>query len=111
MSSARSTRPPLPVRIATWRRRIVVGSLGMFVAAWLAVAGLGRQAASSADTGTTAASGSTTKQAQSTDSQTESSGSDPSYGADSTQSDSTQSDSTQSSSSQDDLSAPSTRQS
>jgi hypothetical protein len=45
-------RTPLPVRIAIWRRRVVVGSIGVFVAAWLAVAGLGRQAASDASAGT-----------------------------------------------------------
>jgi hypothetical protein len=39
-------RTPTPVRIAAWRRRILVGSLGLFVAAWLAVVGLGKQASS-----------------------------------------------------------------
>ena len=75
-------RTPLPVRIAIWRRRILVGSVGVFVAAWLAVAGLGRQAASNASAGTaTTTSGTTTQaqdqasgsQAQSSDSQSDSS--------------------------------------
>ena len=56
-------RTPLPVRIATWRRRILVGSLGLFVAAWLAVAGLGRQAASNASAGTATTTSDTTTQA------------------------------------------------
>jgi hypothetical protein len=57
-------RTPLPVRIATWRRRVLVGSIGVFVAAWLAVAGLGRQAASNASAGTATTTSGTTTQAQ-----------------------------------------------
>jgi hypothetical protein len=109
MPAARSTRPPLPVRIAAWRRRIVLGSLGMFVAAWLAVAGLGRQSTSTAATTAKTSSQATTTQAESPASQAPSYDSDPSYGTDSTQSDSTQS--SQSSSAQDDMSGASTRQS
>ena len=56
-------RTPLPVRIAIWRRRVVVGSMGVFVAAWLAVAGLGRQAASNASAGTATTTSGTTTQA------------------------------------------------
>ena len=56
-------RTPLPVRIAIWRRRVVVGSMGVFVAAWLAVAGLGRQAASNASAGTATTTSDTTTQA------------------------------------------------
>jgi hypothetical protein len=56
-------RTPLPVRIAIWRRRILVGSVGVFVAAWLAVAGLGRQAASNASAGTATTTSDTTTQA------------------------------------------------
>jgi hypothetical protein len=73
-------RTPLPVRIAIWRRRVVVGSIGLFVAAWLAVAGLGRQAASNASagaatttSGTATAQSQASSQAQSTDSQPDSS--------------------------------------
>jgi len=113
MPAPSSHRPPLPVRIAAWRRRIVVGSLGVFLAAWLAVLGLGRQSASPAAAGTTPASRSTTTQAQSTstDPQTDTSQSGTSQ-SNSSPSDSSQiqTDSSQASSSQD-LSGATTSQS
>ena len=92
-------RTPLPVRIATWRRRVLVGSIGVFVAAWLAVAGLGRQAASHASTG---AAASTTSQTT-TQAQNQTSGSQAQSGT-------SPSDSSQSTSSQD-LSSATTSQS
>jgi hypothetical protein len=73
MAQPARNRPPLPVRIAAWRRRIVVGSLGLFLAAWLAVAGLGRQAASNASAGTATTTSGTTTQTQAPGSQAQSS--------------------------------------
>jgi hypothetical protein len=70
-------RTPLPVRIAIWRRRVVVGSIGVFLAAWLAVAGLGRQAASNASAGTATTTSGTTTQAQSQSSGSQAQSSDP----------------------------------
>jgi cytoskeletal protein RodZ len=100
MARPAPNHPSARVRIATWRRRVFLGSLGMFVAAWVAVAALGRQAVSPASAGTSASSGTTT-QAQSDTSATQ---------PDSTQSDSSQFDSTQSSAPQD-LSSATTSQS
>jgi hypothetical protein len=100
VSAARPTRPPLPVRIAAWRRRIVVGSLGVFVAAWLAVAALGKQSTTSAATPTT-----TRAQPSDTSAQSGATQSDP------TQTGSAQAGSAPSSSSPDDLSSATTSQS
>jgi hypothetical protein len=58
------SRAPLPVRIAIWRRRVVTGSLALFAAAWIAVAGFGRQATSTAST---TGSSATQTSAQATD--------------------------------------------
>jgi hypothetical protein len=71
-------RTPLPVRIAIWRRRVLIGSIGLFVAAWVAVAGLGRQATfnASAGTATTTSDSATQAQTQTFDSQAQQS--DPS---------------------------------
>ena len=63
-----SSTPPIPprrssprARIAAWRRRVVIGSLSLFAAAWLAVAALGRQASSPASTGSSVSSSATTQ--------------------------------------------------
>ena len=63
------SRTPLPVRIAIWRRRVVAGSLALFAAAWIAVAGFGRQATSTTAAGQSAGAGSAATQtsAQATD--------------------------------------------
>jgi hypothetical protein len=106
MPAPPTRRPPLPVRIAVWRRRIVAGSLALFAAAWIAVAGLGRQP------GTAAANRPTTTSADSTQSGSSSAGSgSASASGSASESDSSGSSDSTGSAGQSDLSAPTTRQS
>jgi hypothetical protein len=105
------SRTPLPVRIAIWRRRVVAGSLALFAAAWIAVAGFGRQATSTAAAGQSAGTGSSATQtsAQVTDPYSTYDDSESSEAqTDSAQSDATQSDSGGQSN---DMSGATTRQS
>jgi hypothetical protein len=104
-------RTPTSVRIAAWRRRILVGSLGLFVAAWLAVIGLGKQASSTAapaKTTTTNAQSQTQTQSQTYDPY---STDDSGYDDGSSQSDSSSSDDSAQSIQSDDMSGATTSQS